>query len=231
MVLDRRSRVGAVVIVLPGTSHLRRFHLSPLGTGRRCLYGRLLMRLVDHGVTRLVAVVCVPKHLLLLRLGIPTTRILPLIDRQRCACGRGATVPPIPSASTLFPCIAPVLAPPWRRIRLPALEVCRRLPVVGDGDSQDVHGHDFGSHQPPRPVVPGARIPGVPLVGPVHAIIEKVVRRRHLWSVVDRRLRHRLELWIDRQVDPDAHAGKPDADAHLSNGRRHPPRQHPQHHE
>ena len=49
------------------------------------MHGRLLMLLVDHGVTRLVAVVFVAKRLLLLRLGIPIARILPLIDRQRSA--------------------------------------------------------------------------------------------------------------------------------------------------
>src|SRR5450759_496285 len=130
----------------------------------------------------------------------------------------------------LLPLIAPVLAPAWRCIRLPPAKVRRRIPVVAHRDSQDEQRHNFWAHKPPRPVVPGTRVPVVALVDPVHAIVEEIVRIQS-WRVVNRVARHRHEFRIHRQVDADAHAGKPDTNAHLSNGRSHRPKQHPQHNE
>ena len=60
---------------------------------------------------------------------------MPLIDRQRGRPGCRAPIPVIPSAPTLLPCIAPVLAPARRCIGTPPAEVHRRLPVIADRDA------------------------------------------------------------------------------------------------
>src|SRR5216683_2207095 len=118
-----------------------------------------------------------------------------------------ATVPSVPSASTLLPVMAPALAPTWRPIGPPPGPGDWRMAIVAHGYPKDEHRHDFRAHQPPGAVVPGARVPVIPFVRPVHAIVEEQV------------VRHHYELGERRQVDPDAHAGKSDANTHLSSGR------------
>src|SRR6266699_31131 len=200
--------------------------LSP-GRVERCLRLRPIV-LLHHGVTRLVTVMLAAKRVLLLHPGVPIPRILPLVDRQRGGPWSSAAVPPVPSGATLLPVTAPVLAPAWRRIRPPSAKVHRGPPVVADRNSQDEYRHRLPSHNPPGSVVPGARVPVIPLVDPVHAIVEEVVCL-HAWGVVDRVARHRDQFRVQRQVDPDAHVGKPDADAHLSDGRGRRAQHHPQH--
>ena len=67
--LDWRWRVGTLVL-LPGTSLLRRSLLSLLRRHGRSLHCLLLIVLPDYGVTRLVAVILGVKRLLLLDPGI-----------------------------------------------------------------------------------------------------------------------------------------------------------------
>jgi hypothetical protein len=137
-------------------------------------------------------------------------------------------VPAVPSASMLLPFMAPVLAPAWRRIRAPPAKVRRRIPVVAHRDSQDEQRHNLRGHKPPRPVVPGTRVPAIPLVNPVHAIVKEEVRIQSR-SIVDRVARHLHQFRVQGHVDPDAHAGKSDTDAHLGHSRSGRPKQHPQH--
>src|SRR6185369_465092 len=75
-------------VLWPGRSGVY-LGVAPLGTRWCNRYRRhlLLLRVLRGGsVARLVAVVAVMQRLLLLDLGIPASRVLPLIDRQR---GRG----------------------------------------------------------------------------------------------------------------------------------------------
>ncbi len=195
---------------------------------RRTLDMLRLILLAHDRVLRLVAVVLAVQRLLLRRLRIPVAGILPLIGGQRRRRWRRAAVPLVPAAAALCPFVAPMLTPARRRIRLPPVKIRRRLAVIAHGNAQHVHRHDVARHQPPRPVVPGARVPVVALVDPVHAVVEEVVGT-DLRRVVDRIPRHRDELRIHGQVDADAHVGKPDPDAHLGRGRRRRASQHPQH--
>ncbi len=130
----------------------------------------------------------------------------------------------------LLPCVAPVFAPVRRRIRLPAAKVRRRRAVVAHRDSQHKQRHEFRGHPAPRPVVPGARVPDVVPVHPVHAIVEEEVRIQSR-RVVDGIAGHSDELGEHGQVDADAHAGENDADAHLGKSRRDRADQHPQYKE
>src|SRR5213594_4867257 len=131
-----------------------------------------------------------------------------------------AAVPLVPSPSTLLPFMAPALAPTWRRIGPPPGPGGRWMAIVAHRYPQDERRHALWAYHPPGPVVPGARVPGIPLVRPVQAIVEEQV---HVPSrnVVDRVVRHDNEFGERRQVDPDAHAGKSDANAHLSSDRTH----------
>ena len=99
---DRRWRaVGA--LVLRGISFLR--HCLPYLCRRRgrTLHWLGLIVLSHYGVLRLVSVVLGLKHLLLLHARISIPRILSLIYRQRGRRGYGATIPHVPSVTTLFP--------------------------------------------------------------------------------------------------------------------------------
>src|SRR6266545_2956425 len=216
LTLSRRLLPGAYLLtlsrrLLPGAYVLTLSRRLPPGRGGRCLRLRPIV-LLHHGVTRLVTVMLAAKRVLLFRPGVPIPRILPLVDRQRGGPWNGATVPPVPSGATLLPVTAPVLAPAWRRIRPPSAKVHRGPPVVADRNSQDEYRHRLPSHNPPGSVVQGARVPVIPLVDPVHAIVEEVVCL-HARGVVDRVARHRDQFRVQRQVDPDAHVGKPEADA------------------
>ncbi|MFA7061602.1 MAG: hypothetical protein WC156_12405 [Pedobacter sp.] len=95
-------------------------------------------------------------------------------------------------------------------------------------DTQDKQRHHLRLHKRPGAVVPGAGIPVIVLVNPVHAIVKEIIGI-HLWSVVDRISRYRDEMREQRQVDPDAHVWQPDTDAHLGFGRSHRAYQHRQH--
>src|SRR6266508_811842 len=232
LTLSRQLLPGAYLLtlsrrLLPGAYVLTLSRRLPPGRGGRCLRLRPIV-LLHHGVTRLVTVMLAAKRVLLLRPGVPIPRILPLVDRQRGGLWNRATVPLVPSGATLLPVTAPVLAPAWRRIRPPSAKVHRRPPVVADRNSQHEYRHHLWPRNPPRPVVPGACVPVIPLVDPVQAIVKEIVRL-HARRVVDRVARHRDQLRVQRQVDPDAHMGKPDADAHLSDGRRHRAQHHTQH--
>ena len=161
------------------------------------------------------------QHMLLLHCPwIPVARILPLVDGKRCGWGRRAALPSVPSSAVLLPFMAPVLTPAGGRVRPPAAEVHRRLPVVAHRDTQDEHRHNLRLHEPPGSVVPGARVPVVVPEDPVHAVVEEIVGINP-GSIVDGVARHPDKFRVQRQVDPDAHVGQPDADAHLGGGRRH----------
>ena len=197
----------------------RRSCLGHVSRGPGRAPGLLCLELLaHHRVAGPVVVVPALERLLLLGLGIAITRIAPLIDGERSGPRGRAAVPVIPPASLRLPFMTPVLAPVRRVVVAPAAEVRRRLPVVANGDAQDVQRYVLGIHGTPRTVVPGARIPAIPVVDPVEAVVEEVVRidaRR----VIDRISGHRHELREQRQVDADAHVGKPDPDAHLRLGR------------
>ena len=190
---------------------------APLRRGGRSLCPLCLVVLLYYGVMRLVFVLLTLKHGLLLRRRISITGVLPLVCRQRRTRGCGVTIPMVPIASTLLPFIAPVVTPVRRRVGLPPAKIRRRATVVANRDAQYVKRNGFGDDQPPRSVVPGARVPVVRLVDPIHAVIEEVVRA-HSRRVIDGVSGHRNEFRVDRQVDSDGDTWQPDADAHL--GRR-----------
>ena len=141
---------------------------------------------------------------------------------------RGTAIPLVPAASLLLPSLAPVLTPARWRIRPPAAKIPRRIAVVAYRDAQDEQRHRRRRHARPRPAVPGAGVPVIVLIDPVHAIVEEEIRIQS-WSIVNGVTRHPDKVRVVRQVDPDAYAGKPDADAHLSHSRSHRPNHHPQH--
>ena len=90
-------------LVLRGTS-FRRHGLPCLWGGRGCtLHGLGLIVLSHYVVLRLVSVVLGLERLLLLQARISIARILSLIYRQRGRRWCGATIPHVPSATTLFP--------------------------------------------------------------------------------------------------------------------------------
>jgi hypothetical protein len=102
----------------------------------------LLIVLLHYGITRLVTVTILLKLALPLHLsGILIPGILPLVAGQRGRCGGSAAVPFVPAASTLFPVMAPIFTPAWRRIRPPPTEIGWWLAVVAHRDAQDVHRH------------------------------------------------------------------------------------------
>src|SRR6266581_4334383 len=153
--------------------------------------------------------------------------LLPIV-LPRCGVTRLVTVLLAVKRMLLLPVTAPVLAPAWRCIRPPSAKVPGRPPVVADRNSQDEYRYHLRPRDPPRPVVPGAGVPGIPLVDPVQAVVKEIVCL-HARSVIDRVARHRDQFRVQGQVDPDAHVRKPDADAHLSDGRGHRAQHHPQH--
>jgi hypothetical protein len=147
---------------------------------------------------------------------------------SRASRWRGTAIPLVPAASLLLPSLAPVLTPARWRIRPPAAKIPRRIAVVAYRDAQDEQRHHRRRYARPRPAVPGAGVPVIVLIDPVHAIVEEEIRIQS-WSIVNGVTRYPDKVRVERQVDPDAYAGKPDADAHLSHGRSHRPNHHPQH--
>jgi hypothetical protein len=99
---DRRWWAGDA-LVLRGTSVLR--HSLPcLWGGRgRTLHRLGLVVLSHYVVLRLVSIVLGLERLLLLHAGISIPRILSLIYGQRGGRWYGATIPLVPSVTTLFP--------------------------------------------------------------------------------------------------------------------------------
>src|SRR3989338_9345660 len=104
----------------------------------------------------------------------------------------------------LFPIAPPMIPPAWRCIWPPPVEVRGRLTVIAHGDSQDEHGDNLWSHNPPRPVVPFTRIPIIILVDPVQPVVKKEVRLQSR-CIVNRVTRYNNELRICRHVDAYAY--------------------------
>ena len=220
---------------VPRRRRLRGLHVLPLRRRRSLIDGPWLMLrsarallllevLPRHALARPVAVMLGSNRTKLFRVArIAVPRILPLVDGQRCGTWNGAAVPPVPSPSTPFPVVAPVVTPPWRPIRVPAVEVRRRSAVVAHRNAQHEQWHMHGLDHVPRPVVPAARVPVVSLVHPIHAVVEEVVRIRP-GVVVDGIARHLDELRVRRHVDADADTGDcdadPDADLCVGRGQR-----------
>src|SRR3569623_1650365 len=121
-------------------------------------------------------------------------------------------VPASPSAATLFPVAAPVVAPARRCVGTPAVEIRGWMTVITDRNAQDIQRHLITIHQVPRSVVPAARIPVVILEYPVQTIVEEDI---HILpgGVVDGVAWHPDKPRIRRKVDADADAGHVDADA------------------
>jgi hypothetical protein len=118
---------------------LRLFLLAALSCGRLLL--GLLEMLAHYLVTRLVMVLLAAYGTLLLRPGIPVSCILALVAGERSWPWCCAAVPVVPAAPALLPGMAPVITPTRRRIRTPAAEIRGGLPVVTDGDAQDIQRH------------------------------------------------------------------------------------------
>jgi hypothetical protein len=191
--------------VFPGAMLLLRLLLIAPLSCRRFLLG-LFEMLAHYLVTRLVMVLLAAQGMLLLYLGIVVSCILTLVDGQRSGSLRGVAIPMVPSGTTLFPGMTPVVTPARRRIGLPATEIDRWLAVIADGNPQDIQRYRGRIHISPRAIVPAARVPVVTLVDPVHAIVKKVVAVDP-GRVVDGIARYRNQLRIYGQVDPDAHIG------------------------
>jgi hypothetical protein len=136
----------------------------------------LLIVLSHYGFLRLITVLVPEQRLLLLLSGIAIPRILTLVNRQWSACLSRVAIPLVPSLSMLLPVLAPALALTWRRIALPPRPSCGRMAIVAHGYPKDERRHGLWTHQPPGPVVPGARVPAIPLVNPVRTIVEEQVK-------------------------------------------------------
>lgn len=219
-------RAGLILVIW--SSH-RRCFLPSLLSGSRRFLSRLLFEVLAHYlVLGLVTVTLSAQLVLLLHLvRISFSGIFSLVDRQRGPRRDRAASPPVPSAVALFPVMAPMLTPARRSIGLPALEVHGRLPVIADRYAQDEQWHIFWLNRPPGAVVPGAGIPAVTLVDPVHSVVKKVVGF-HAWSVVDRIARHRDQMREKRQIYPDVHIRQADADADFGFGISHRPQKYQQ---
>src|SRR3984893_17740610 len=166
--------------------------------GRRVL----LIVLLHDGLMRLVLVVPAMEDRLLLRRRISLARVLPLVRRHGCGAHRVTPIRLVPATVLLLPTAPPVLAPSRRRVRGPSAEVARGTAVVSDGDAQEDLRHDAGVDRRPGAVVPGARVPAVILIDPVHAVVEEEVGV-HLRSVVDGGARHDGETREPREMNPD----------------------------
>lgn len=106
----------AWLILMIWSSHRRSFLPSLLSGSRRFL-SRLLFEVLAHYLILWLVTVTLSAQLVLLLhlMGISFTGIFFLIDRQRGSCRGGIASPPVPSAVTLFPFMAPVLTPArWR---------------------------------------------------------------------------------------------------------------------
>lgn len=123
-----------------------------------------------------------------------------------------------------------MLPPARRRIRLPPAKVHGGLPIVVNRDTQDKQRHNPRLHKRPGSVVPGAGIPVIVLIDPVHAIVEEVIGI-DLRRIVHRIAWHSFKVRVHGHVYPDAQVGQPDADAHIGSGKSHRACQHAYHNE
>ena len=188
--------------------YCQKYYLQLPMTGLGSSLSSLLLKvLADYRFMGLVTVILAAYSMLLPHLaGISVSSKLPLVVRQRGGRRSRSAVPPIPSASLLRPSMTPVITPVGCRISPPPAKVCRRMPVVANGNTQDELRHNQWVHKPPGAVVPGTRVPVIVLVDPVHAIVKEIVGI-NLWCIVDRIAWHRNEFREQRQVDSDVHAG------------------------
>src|SRR5215467_14233660 len=85
--------------------------------------GVLLIVLLHHRLVRLVLIVLAVQHCLLLRRRVALPRVLALIRGDRGGARRGSVRRVLPTRMLRFPALAPVLAPPRRRVRGPSVEV------------------------------------------------------------------------------------------------------------
>src|SRR4029077_1354527 len=135
----------------------------------------LLVVLADDGLARLVLVVSSVERGLLLHGRVPLPAVLALIGRHWSGGRHVSAIHLVPVLMLLGPGGAPMLGPPRRSGRRPPVKVGRRPPVVPDRHLENEGGHDLRIDQRPRSVVPGARVPVVVLVDPVHAVVEEEV--------------------------------------------------------
>jgi len=102
----------------------------------------LFKNLPAHRFAWLVAITAGLDRALLLHLaGITVAGVIPLIGRQRCGPGHGATVPVIPSAALAFPVAAPVFTPTWSVVGTPAAKVSGRAAIVAHRNAQYEQGY------------------------------------------------------------------------------------------
>ena len=176
-----------------------------------------------HGFMRCVRVVLLAyRASLLLGVRVPVAGVLALVRRQRRRPRRGRTVPAVPAAVPVLPAPAPVLTPARRRIAGPTAKIRGSTAVVLHRHAQHEQRDVLGLEHAPRAVVPIARVPAVPFVHPVQAVVEEVIRTRAR-VVVDRIARNRHQVRVNRHVDADLHARNADANADLGvcrHGRR-----------
>ena len=179
----------------------------------------LLKILLCYSFTRLVAIALgLDRILLLCRTRVAAAGILSLIARQWRGTRDGVTIPTIPSASMLFPVVAPMLAPARGNIQTPAAKIGWSVTVVAHRNAQHEQWDVLRFDQIPRPIVPGARIPVVVRVDPIQAVVKEVIRTRSR-VIVDRIARYRDQPRVCRHAEADAYTVRPYADAYLSVGR------------
>lgn len=205
----RALRPVAILIPVP----MVRSTLIPIGTPMMTL----IALTHDALVRAVVVMLTVDRALLIFVMGIPVPRIPLLVVGQRGERWRGPVVPPVPAVAMTLPLAAPVFSPMGRRVVVPPVKVRRWIPVVTHGDAQDEERNIPRVHEIPGPVVPGAHIPVVILIDPVHAVIKEKIQIQ-LRCVVDGVTRNPLEFRINRDADPDVD---------IRGGRRNRPQQHP----
>lgn len=162
-----------------------------------------LIGLLHYRVPRLLAVLLAAQRLLMWRVRIAIPRVVTLAGRQRGRRRHRAAIPVVPSPAILLLCTASVLTSTRGGIRASRAEVRRRLPVMPNGNPQDVQRHGFGPNKLSPAVVPEARVPAVTLVEPVHAITKELIRSESR-RVIDRAPRHLDDHRIGRHADSGA---------------------------
>ena len=152
------------------------------GAGKNPTWGSFITNLravknydAHGGLARLVLVIPGVESRLLLHGRVALFSVLTLVGRH----GRGAwyvgAIHVVPAAVRLRPGGPPVLCPAGRRIRCPAMKIAGWPTVVSDRNLEDEGGYDVRIDERPRAVVPGAAVPVVVLVDPVHAVVEEEV--------------------------------------------------------
>ncbi len=95
----------------------------------------LLIVLTNHFFLWLIAILLVMQFVLLFCPRIMIMRILSLIVWSRSDSWSRCVIPFVPTFSTIFPFVPPVLTPVGRCIRPPATKVWWRIPIVHYRDS------------------------------------------------------------------------------------------------